>query len=298
MLMDDLQRAFSALMSNGLTVVDQQRVAGGCISESYRVITEDPQGRQQNWFAKTNRKSFLDNFQAEVDGLVRLANVAVIETPHPEAVGVLDDHAWLIMKWIDQKTPDQSFFEDFGVGLAEMHRCTSGARIGLDRDNFLGAAKQINLAVDRWIDFVAESRLGFQLQWGLNQQRIDDSLRRNCEEIIASLDRLLDGRSEETSLLHGDLWSGNYLCSNEGRPVLIDPAVHYGCREAEFGMLMLFGACPPSFYDSYQQAFPMAAGWQRRVNVYVLYHLLNHLNLFGSGYHGQCQQITEQILRS
>lgn len=298
MLMDDLQRAFSALASIDLTVVDQQRVTGGCISEGCRVVTEDDQGRQQQWFAKTNRESFLDNFKAEADGLTRLAAVEAIETPQPEVVGVAGDQAWLIMKWIDQRPPGKSFFRDFGARLAEMHRCTLGTRIGLDRDNFLGAAKQINCSEDRWIDFVAENRLGFQLRWGFDQQRIDDSLRRDCERVITGLDQWLEGRLETTSLLHGDLWSGNYLCDVEGRPVVIDPAVYYGCREAEFGMLMLFGACPTSFYDSYQQVFPMTAGWQRRVNVYVLYHLLNHLNLFGGGYHGQCQQMAEQILRT
>ncbi|OUW82503.1 MAG: hypothetical protein CBD74_07065 [Saprospirales bacterium TMED214] len=298
MLMDDLQRAFSTLLSPDLTVVDQQSLAGGCISEACRVVTEDDQERQQQWFVKMNRESFLGNFQAEVDGLTSLAAVEAIETPQPEAVGVSGDQAWLIMKWIDQQTPGKNFFRDFGARLAEMHRCTSGTRIGLNRDNFLGAAKQINCSTERWIDFVAENRLGFQLRWGIDQRLIDDSLRRDCEGVIAGLDQWLKGRLEKTSLLHGDLWSGNYLCNLEGQPVVIDPAVHYGCPEAEFGMLMLFGACPASFYDSYQQVFPMNAGWQRRVNVYVLYHLLNHLNLFGGGYHGQCQQIAGEILRA
>lgn len=298
MLMDNLQRAFSKLMPRDLNVVDQQALVGGCISEGCRVVTEDVQGRRQQWFVKMNRESFLGNFQAEAAGLKCLAAVEAIETPQPEAVGVSGDQAWLITKWIDQQTPGKNFFRDFGARLADMHRCTSGTRIGLDRDNFLGAAKQINGSKGQWVDFVAENRLGFQLRWGIDQRLIDDSLRRDCERVIAGLDQWLKGRMETTSLLHGDLWSGNYLCDVEGRPVIIDPAVYYGCPEAEFGMLMLFGACPASFYESYQQVFPMNAGWQRRVNVYVLYHLLNHLNLFGGGYHGQCEQVAEQILRA
>ena len=298
MLMDDLPQVFSALMSSELTVIDQQKVTGGCISESCQVLTEDLEGHQQHWFAKTNRQSFLENFLAEADGLGRLGAVGTIVAPRPAAVGLAAGRAWLIMKWIDQRPPGQSFFHDFGSDLAELHRCTSGTRIGLDRDNFLGAATQVNRAVGRWIDFVAENRLGFQLRWAVEQQLVNGSLRRACEEVIGKLEQLLDGRSEKTSLLHGDLWSGNYLCNEKGRPVMVDPAVYYGCREAEFGMLMLFGSCPPSFYEGYQQAFPMTAGWQRRANVYVLYHLLNHLNLFGGGYHGQCQQMAEQILRS
>ena len=109
---------------------------------------------------------------------------------------------------------------------------------------------------------------------------------------------LLQGRDDETSLLHGDLWSGNYLCDERGEPVVIDPAVYRGCREAEFGMIRLFGACPPTFERAYCDTFPLPDGWHRRVSVYVLYHLLNHLNLFGSGYLGQCHQVTDEILRS
>lgn len=298
MLMEDVQRAFSTLLSTDLTVVDQHRVSGGCISETSHLVTEDSQGRRKNWFVKTNQESFLENFQAEADGLERLAEVPAIEIPRAEVVGISDQQAWLVMNWIEQEPPGRDFFRDFGVCLAEMHRCTSGSRIGLERDNFLGAAKQVNRSQGGWVDFVAENRLGFQLRWGLHQQLIDDNLRRDCERVIAGLDQTLAGRSETTSLLHGDLWSGNYLCNREGSPVLIDPAVYYGCREAEFGMLMLFGACPSSFYEAYQEVFPMNPGWQRRVNVYVLYHLLNHLNLFGHGYHGQCKGVAEQILRT
>jgi fructosamine-3-kinase len=122
-------------------------------------------------------------------------------------------------------------------------------------------------------------------------------LQRDCEQIIDLMDDLLEGREDQTSLLHGDLWSGNYLCDREGDAVIIDPAIYYGCREAEFGMLRLFGSCPGDFYESYLDTFPLPAGWQRRVSVYVLYHLLNHLNLFGTGYRSQCQRLAAEILR-
>ena len=116
------------------------------------------------------------------------------------------------------------------------------------------------------------------------------------EEGSREMEQLLAGSESSTSLLQGDLWSGNYLCDNAGTAVLIDPAVYYGNREAEFGMLRLFGSCPGRFYDAYQEAFPLAGGWQQRVNVYVLYHLLNHLNLFGRGYHSQCCETAAEIL--
>ena len=295
--MGDLQQAFSVLMPDDLTVVHEESVVGGCISDARQVVTTDREGRRVQWFAKCNAPSFLGNFEAEGDGLTRLAATEAIASPKPEAIGVAADRSWLITRWIAQVTPGPDYFEQFGCALAELHRCTCGASIGLDRDNYLGAARQINQTRDRWVDFVAEHRIGFQLRWGMDQRLVDRPLRQACEQIIANLDQLLEGRREETSLLHGDLWSGNYLCNNRGRPVILDPAVYYGCREAEFGMLKLFGSCPPSFYQGYQQVFPLAAGWQRRVNVYVLYHLLNHLNLFGSGYHDQCRAMAVRILR-
>jgi len=295
--MPDLQQAFSDLMADDLTVVDAHRVAGGCISDAHRVITEDREGRCGQWFAKCNQVSFLDNFEAEGDGLTRLLATGTIASPTAEAVGSAADRSWLITRWIEQDKPGRDFFERFGHDLAELHRCTCDGRIGLETDNYLGAARQVNRACDRWVDFVAEYRIGFQLRWGCDQQLVDRNLRESCEQIVDNLDQILEGRRNQTSLLHGDLWSGNYLCDRNGRPVILDPAVYYGCREAEFGMLKLFGSCPAGFYDSYQQAFPLAAGWQRRVNVYVLCHLLNHLNQFGSGYHEQCQVMASRILR-
>ena len=110
------------------------------------------------------------------------------------------------------------------------------------------------------------------------------------------MDDLLAGRDDQTSLIHGDLWSGNYLCDSEGGPVIIDPAVYYGCREAEFGMLKLFGSCPNEFYEAYDDVFPRRDGCQRRTDVYVLYHLLNHLNLFGRGYLDHCRQVAAEVL--
>ena len=296
--MDELTEVFSALMTVEYRVIGCKRVTGGCISEAYKVLVEDSAGKQLRWFAKANQPSFLSNFNAEADGLERLGATGSIRVPRPACVGQVAGRVWLIMEWIDQSPQHDSFFRDLGTRLAELHQCTSGRRIGLEQDNFLGAATQINQATGRWTDFFAENRLGFQLRWGVDQRLVDGSLRQACERIIGRLDQLLEGRAEDTSLLHGDLWSGNYLCDDTGQPVILDPAVYYGCREAEFGMLRLFGACPPPFYESYQDCFPMKAGWQRRVKVYVLYHLLNHLNLFGSGYHSECQRMAEQILRS
>lgn len=294
--MSELQQALGAVLSSRVEVLEVQPVSGGCISEAKRVRLRDELGKTSDYFVKSNRLSFLDNFLAESDGLGRLAATGVMRVPQPIAVGASGNHAWLVLEWVEQGGMTRQYFERFGRGLAELHRQTRGTQIGLQSDNFLGAAKQINSPCDNWPAFVAQHRIGFQLRWAADQGLVDSRLQADVDRIIDEMDRLLSGSESSTSLLHGDLWSGNYLCGRDGETVLIDPAVYYGNREAELGMLWLFGSCPSRFYDAYQEAFPLAQGWQRRVNVYVLYHLLNHMNLFGRGYHAQCCQVASEIL--
>lgn len=279
-------------------VIDFQSVGGGCISDAGHVRLRRHDGSTQSLFVKNNDSSFLDNFQCEAEGLSALRSADAIVVPEVIDTFESGGRSWLICQWIDQGRQGKGFYEAFARNLAELHRKTAGNQIGWDRDNYLGAARQINSSCDDWPDFVAEHRIGFQIRWADEQGLADPSLQSDCEQIVRRMHELLDGRDGSSSLLHGDLWSGNYLCDQDGRPVIIDPAVYCGCREAEFGMIRLFGSCPGAFYDAYQDAWPMPDGWQRRVSVYVLYHLLNHLNLFGTGYLGQCRQMAAEILRS
>lgn len=296
--MPNLAQAVQELVPSVKEVMEARSVGGGCISEAWRVSVHDQSGRARSLFVKSNTTAFLDNFQAERDGLVRLSQPDVIGVPKPIAVGESNERAWLVTEWIEQGTRGRDFFTRFGRDLARLHAATRGQRIGLDRDNYLGSAPQMNSPCDNWVAFFADRRIGFQLRWSIEQNLADSVLRSNCERILETLEQLLSGRADESSLLHGDLWSGNYLCDSLGAPTIIDPAIYYGCREAELGMLQLFGSCPQAFYDSYLDTFPLAGGWQRRVKVYVLYHLLNHLNLFGLGYLDQCRTLTAQILRT
>jgi len=295
--MSDLTSPLRQLIPGLSSVREDASVGGGCISDARRVVARMDDGNTATLFVKSNAESFLDNFQSEWDGLGRLRAAEAIAVPDPMAVGVADGRAWLVLEWVDLGSRGSSFFAQFAEQLAALHRNTLGSRIGLDRDNYLGSADQINTPCDDWAEFVATHRIGFQIRWA-TQRGVDDQLRRDCEKSIDKMPDLLRGRESATSLLHGDLWSGNYLCDADGEPVLIDPAIYYGCREAEFGMLKLFGSCPPEFYQAYQDHFPMPDGWQRRVRVYVLYHLFNHLNLFGSGYLEQCRSVAAEILYS
>ncbi len=294
--MHRLTRPLRKLVPTISSITDIQSVGGGCISDAQHVTVRDETIGVRDLFVKSNHASFLDNFECEWDGLVRLNDPGVIGVPDPIAVGVVDGRSYLVTSWIDQHRADKDFFAKFGAALADLHRATLGTQIGLDHDNYLGSAQQINSTQPSWVEFFSINRLEFQLRWAVDQGLAAGSLQRDCGQIIQTMDQILAGRDDATSLLHGDLWSGNYLCGPDSRPVIIDPAVYYGCREAEFGMLKLFGSCPDSFYDAYNDRFSLPSGWQHRVGVYVLYHLLNHLNLFGSGYHSQCCSLATEIL--
>ncbi|TWU58823.1 Fructosamine kinase [Rubripirellula tenax] len=301
-----MESSIRKLIPNVVAVTNVSTVGGGCISDAARVVLKYSDGTAETVFVKSNDRSFAENFECERDGLSRLRAADAIEVPEVIAGGVVDGRAWLVMRWIESGHRGSSFFADFGCCLAALHRTTLrqttlhqttlGTAIGLDRDNYLGSARQPNASRSTWSEFVADQRIGFQLRWAVDQGLADSSLQRDIETIVGRMDELLAGRDDETSLLHGDLWSGNYLCDADGQPVIVDPAVYRGCREAEFGMLRLFGSCPAEFYEAYDDAFPLPAGWQRRTGVYVLYHLMNHLNMFGVGYLDQCRSTVSNLL--
>ena len=290
------QHEYQNQSSDAFQVLDTQSVGGGCISDAKRVLIQTAAGKQ-TLFVKCNDASFIDNFQCESVGLGELTSANAIRVPRPIAVGVFDRRSWLIIEWLNRAPKPANFFQTFGLRLAELHRATLGSSIGADSDNYLGAAVQPNPPSDNWADFFAQHRIGYQIRWAADQGFCDSTLRCDCETITNRMGDLLDGRPDETCLLHGDLWSGNYLCDDNGEPVVIDPAAYRGCREAEFGMLRLFGSCPQEFYEAYQSQWPMSDRWEQRADVYILYHLLNHLNLFGRGYHDQCRKLAMQILR-
>jgi protein-ribulosamine 3-kinase len=284
----------SSVVAQWGAMVDCRAVAGGCISDAAHVTVRGSSGGQAELFVKSNRADFEQNFRCEFDGLRRLADVNMIRTVEPLKIETIGDTVFMVMQWIE--TAGKSDFEQFGRQLANLHRQSSSCRIGLEYDNFLGASPQINSPTVDWVQFVQNNRIEAQLRLTANCGLNDAKFKRDIEAVIDSMPTLLAGRENTTSLLHGDLWRGNYLFDESNRPVIIDPAIYYGCREAEFGMLLLLGGCPQSFYDAYNDQWPLPPGWRQRCKVYVLYHLLNHLNLFGASYLGQCKQVAHEIL--
>ena len=254
-------------------------VGGGCIHECYRV---EIGGR--SFFLKTNDESHADNFASEADGLAALRS-AGMRAPEPISHGAAGGSAYLLLEFLALQ--GKRDFSALGRMLAEAHR-KPGPRFGWHRDNYIGATPQSNGWCEEWATFWRARRL---------RPQVELAKRNGFDLPVQDVFDLLAGRQPQPSLLHGDLWSGNAGFTKEG-PVVFDPAVYYGDREADLAMTELFGGFPREFYEAYEETHPLDAGYPRRKHLYNLYHLLNHLNLFGAGYLGQVQETLGLLRRS
>jgi protein-ribulosamine 3-kinase len=250
-------------LREALKVQAAESVAGGCIHDCYRVEIE---GR--SFFLKCNAAMHADNFAAEADGLAALRSNGM-RAPEPVSHGIAGSKAYLLLEYLPLE--GNRDFAAMGRMLAEAHR-KPGPRFGWHRDNYIGSTPQRNGWSDDWAEFWRERRLRPQLELA----------RRNGFDLHLDGEILKDHRPQP-SLLHGDLWSGNAAFTRDG-PVVFDPAVYYGDREADLAMTELFGGFPGDFYRAYEAAYPLERGYETRKHLYNLYHLLNHLNLFGAGY--------------
>ena len=226
-------------------------------------------------FLKINDSAFADAFAAEADGLAAL-RAAGVRAPAPLAHGVAEEVAFLVLEYLALDSGGD--FAALGAMLAAAHR-HAGPRFGWPRDNYIGASTQHNGWCDDWAQFWRERRL---------LPQIELAKRRGFELEMPPVEKILERHRPAPSLLHGDLWSGN--AGFAGGPVVFDPAVYYGDRETDLAMSELFGGFPRAFYAAYEEAFPLAPGYERRKPLYNLYHLLNHLNLFGGGYLAQVKE--------
>ncbi|MCM2372026.1 fructosamine kinase family protein [Aporhodopirellula aestuarii] len=284
--------------------VAREKLAGGCISDAERLTIEHPDDRDGSsrrvLFWKKNNVGFLENFRCEANGLQNLRDAGIIRTPAVLGLGVSGGQSHLLLEFIERGRSGIDY-QRFGDSLAQHHLATAGDSIGWPTDNFLGSTVQPNRWTSdtgSWPDFFASRRIEHQTRMASDAGLLDTTLKKDLGDIIRGMDQWLAGREDLSSLLHGDLWSGNFWSDPDGAPVWIDPAVYRGCREAEFGMIELFGGCPGVFHEAYLARWPLPDGWRRRVDIYVLYHLLNHLNLFGTSYLQSCRARTAAILRS
>jgi len=273
-------------------------VSGGDISQAARVEAGSD-AFLVKWHTNPPRPQpgWPGMFDAEARGLQLLASTKTLRVPKVlgfgEPAGV--SPAFIVTEWIERGGDSQPAAAALGAGLAALHR-HAAATYGLDHHNYCGATPQDNTPCQSWIEFYGERRLGYQLELAVRHGLMPRPRRKRLERVIASLDRWIDETACRPSLLHGDLWGGNWLAGADEEPVLIDPAVYYGDREAELAMCRLFGGFLPDFYYAYDRAWPPAPGRDERVQLYQLYHILNHLNLFGEGYGGQVDAILRRYV--
>jgi fructosamine-3-kinase len=268
--------------------VRQRSVGGGCINTTY-VLSDDA----RQFFVKTNRAALLDMFEAEFDGLQEIAQSNTIKAPQPVCFGADGSLAYLVMEYLPIGSGGPQSMRKLGENLAAMHRVTQEHH-GWFRDNTIGSTPQINQPSANWITFWRERRLAFQLDLAAKNGS-GGRLQQNGELLLTKLEAFFT-HPPSASLLHGDLWSGNYAIAETGEPVIFDPAVYYGDRETDLAMTELFGGFPAGFYAAYNEAYALDEGYAVRKDLYNLYHILNHFNLFGGGYGGQAERMIEKLL--
>ena len=264
-------------------------VGGGCINDATRL-----EGAGRRFFVKRNRPELLGMFAAESAGLQEIFDSDSVRVPRPVSHGASETDSWLVLEYIDLVTPGGEASARLGHQLAAMHRHTA-ISFGWTRDNTIGSTPQINTPGQDWVSFFRDRRLGFQFDRAANQGAPTALLARG-ERLLDDLTGFFAAYQPAPSLLHGDLWGGNWSCDGDGKPVLFDPAVYYGDRETDLAMTELFGGFDDRFYQSYGQAWTIDPGYSTRKVLYQLYHILNHFNLFGGGYARQAQGMIDSLI--
>lgn len=274
----------SWLSANGYGEVKQlQPVGGGCINNGARLQTK--QGK--TFFLKTNHHAPPELFAREAEGLQALRSANVPRVPDAYLYGL----NFILLEDLAPGSRRADYWETFGRQLAALHHHTK-EQFGFDHDNYLGSTQQPNGWMTDGYAFFAKRRLIFQAKLAQRNGLFTEQEVKAVETLAGRLQELVP--SQPASLLHGDLWSGNAITDNNGLPAVIDPAAYYGWAEAELGMTALFGGFPDRFYRAYEEARPLESGWRNRLDLYNLYHLLNHLNLFGESYYGSVMGILQR----
>ena len=264
-------------------------VGGGDINAAYRL-----QADGVDWFIKLNRADLADMFAAEAAGLQELAAHGEVRVPDVVACGSHGSQSYLVLDYIDLKGWRGDSATRFGRQLAALHRIPQ-AYFGWPIDNTIGSMPQHNQRSDDWIAFWQNQRLGKQLQFAASKG-FTGKLQSNGDKLLTKIPVFFSDYRPHPSLLHGDLWGGNASADNQGNPVIYDPACYYGDREADIAMTELFGGFSRDFYAAYNDEYRLDGGYPVRKTLYNLYHILNHLNLFGGGYLGQANTMIERLL--
>jgi protein-ribulosamine 3-kinase len=287
--LEQLKRQLETPLRQNLTAAQFIAVGGGDINRAYRLKTP-----AQSWFIKLNRPALLPMFEAEAAGLRELAQLDCVQVPQVVASGAAADEAYLVLEYLELKPLSTRGERRFAEQLAQQHQRRQ-AYFGWFRDNTIGSTPQENGRYADWVSFWQQQRLGKQLALAA-KNGYGGMLQRDGEKLLAHLGAFFTNYTVQSALLHGDLWRGNVAETQQNQPVMFDPACYYGDREADMAMTELFGGFSQDFYAVYHEHAPLDAGYRVRKTLYNLYHILNHLNLFGGGYLRQAEAMTSQLL--
>ncbi len=288
-----LSDAIAQAIGEPIEVTRSAPVGGGSIHSALAITAETAQG-ERRFFAKTNEADQAPLFAAEAEGLEALRSARCVRVPGVLARGKDDETSWLVLEWLDLAPLDERSAASLGTALAAQHRIAQD-RFGWGRDNFIGATPQVNGWSDDWLAFWRSKRLHAQLRLAAHH-RLPSRMIDRGERLVADCEVFFRNYRPAKSLLHGDLWSGNAAALADGTPVVFDPAVYVGDREADVAMTELFGGFARGFAAAYRAAWALDDGYTVRRELYNLYHVLNHANLFAGGYVAQAQQAIERLL--
>ncbi|MDO8827180.1 fructosamine kinase family protein [Methylophaga sp.] len=264
-------------------------IGGGCINTAYQLKTPDKQ-----FFIKVNSPNLADMFAAEAQGLQEMAGLNAVRVPEVICYGTADGHSYLVLEYIPLGSMRGGANARLGEQLARLHQQPQ-PYFGWHMDNTIGSTPQINDRSADWVEFWQQQRLGKQLEFAA-RNGFSGSLQKNGERLIDELPAFFTDYQPQASLLHGDLWGGNAAADEHGNPVIFDPACYYGDAETDLAMTELFGGFGADFHAGYRSIRKVDPGYRTRKTLYNLYHIINHLNLFGGGYLGQADAMISQLL--
>lgn len=284
---DAISQHISDVSGEKFIITSQQSVAGGCINQTSKISDG-----MRTFFVKSNHASHGDMFEVEALALMEMADSYSVNVPRPICYGEYAGHCYLVLEYLTLN--GRINFETFAQQFAAMHKVTH-AQFGWHRNNTIGSTLQPNDYRDNWLDFWRDQRLGFQLQLA-EKNGYGGELQNLGEKLLADFAALFSNYCPQPSMLHGDLWGGNISALSDGSAVIYDPALYFGDREADLAMTYLFGGFNSTFYAAYNEAWKLDDGFEVRKTFYNLYHIINHTNLFGGGYHAQAISMMKNIL--
>ncbi len=288
MYIDQLTKILHQSIGSSTKISSCHPVGGGCINQCFHLVAD-----RGAYFVKCNEPQYLDMFEKEQEGLVALASHGNLLIPKPINSGIMGSSSYLVMEFIESSSQGTYYWERLGEGLAGMHRQTKD-QFGWETDNYIGRLPQSNCWHQSWTKYFVQERLQPQIILARDSRILPPDVQIDLEKLCGRMDHYVV--LEPPAFLHGDLWSGNLMTGPLGEPCLVDPAVYYGHREIELAFTMLFGGFDEKFYQAYNQSYPLSTGYQQRFDIYNIYPLLVHLNLFGSSYLGDIKQILRTYL--